>query len=238
LDLPAIPLLEPREFDSCPGLSPAEGFNASDPRLNYVNSFLATSVAYGLSPLATKIFGQAPDLVLAGPNVGSNLGLVTVQASGTVGAACKGSRSGIPSIAFSGTTGDQTSYTTLPNAWSGVYATLATEFVQTLISNANAPYLPADVILNINFPALNGTCAQASDVKFLLTRLTSFTIFDGADVTTCRSSRLPAEEDVVDAGCFASVSVLDNETKLTADATAQGQVLAALESIFTCFSSS
>ncbi|KAJ3519908.1 hypothetical protein NM688_g9233 [Phlebia brevispora] len=33
------PLTEPCEFDTCPTGSPAEGFNSSDPRINYVNSF-------------------------------------------------------------------------------------------------------------------------------------------------------------------------------------------------------
>ncbi|KAL8895008.1 MAG: hypothetical protein Q9207_008333, partial [Kuettlingeria erythrocarpa] len=34
-DAPATPLTKPCEFNSCPAGSPAQGFNASSPRLNY-----------------------------------------------------------------------------------------------------------------------------------------------------------------------------------------------------------
>ena len=70
LDAPAIPLLEPCEFNSCPTGSPAEGFNASNPRLNYVNSFPVTSMRYGIQTLSPKFFGGAPDIAVAGFNVG------------------------------------------------------------------------------------------------------------------------------------------------------------------------
>lgn len=58
------------EFDSCPKGSPAVGFNSSDPRLNYVNSFPVTSMAYGISTLSPKWFQGPPDLAVSGPNVG------------------------------------------------------------------------------------------------------------------------------------------------------------------------
>lgn len=58
------------EFDSCPAGSPAVGFNSSDPRLNYVNSYPVTSMAYGISTLSPKFFQGPPDLAVTGPNVG------------------------------------------------------------------------------------------------------------------------------------------------------------------------
>ena len=70
------------QFNSIPKGSPGIGFNASDPRLNYVDSYPVTAVKNGIN-LAPKLLGGAPDLVVAGPNVGSNLGLVT-QFSGTM----------------------------------------------------------------------------------------------------------------------------------------------------------
>lgn len=70
------------EFDLIPASSPGIGFNASDTRLNYVDSFPVTAIKNGLT-LAPKLLGSAPDLVVSGPNVGSNLGLVT-QISGTM----------------------------------------------------------------------------------------------------------------------------------------------------------
>lgn len=73
LDLPPHPVLTGCEFDSCPAGSPAVGFNASMPRFNYVNSYPVTSMRYGIQNLSQTFFGGAPDLAVAGFNVGSTL---------------------------------------------------------------------------------------------------------------------------------------------------------------------
>lgn len=46
------------------------GHNATDPRLNYVNSYPATSMKYGINSISRHFFEGAPDLAVAGPNVG------------------------------------------------------------------------------------------------------------------------------------------------------------------------
>jgi len=74
-------------FRSCPPNSPATGANATDPRLNYVNSFPVTSIKNGIDVTAPKLWsGLKPELAVTGPNVGSNVG-IQVPFSGTVGAA-------------------------------------------------------------------------------------------------------------------------------------------------------
>lgn len=75
-------MLSAGEFNSIPAFSPGTGFNASDTRLNYVDSFPVTAIKNGIE-LAPKLLGGPPELVISGPNVGSNLGLVT-QISGTM----------------------------------------------------------------------------------------------------------------------------------------------------------
>jgi len=75
-------MLSAGEFDLIPAGSPGTGFNASDTRLNYVDSFPVTAIKNGIK-LAPSLLGGAPDLIVSGPNVGSNLGLVT-QISGTM----------------------------------------------------------------------------------------------------------------------------------------------------------
>lgn len=40
------------QFGSCPAGSPATGFNASDTKLNYVNSYPVTAIRYGINTLA------------------------------------------------------------------------------------------------------------------------------------------------------------------------------------------
>ena len=69
-DAPATPLTQPCEFNSCPTGSPTQGSNASMPRFNYVNSYPVTSMRYGIQTLSSKYFGGAPDIAVAGFNVG------------------------------------------------------------------------------------------------------------------------------------------------------------------------
>lgn len=57
------------EFNSCPSGSPAVGHNASEPRLNYVNSYPVTSMKYGINSIGPQFFDGLPDLAVAGPNV-------------------------------------------------------------------------------------------------------------------------------------------------------------------------
>jgi hypothetical protein len=45
------------------------GHNASEPRLNYVNSYPATSMKYGINSISPQFFNGVPDLAVAGPNV-------------------------------------------------------------------------------------------------------------------------------------------------------------------------
>lgn len=75
----------------------------------YVNSYPVTAMRHGIQNLSLTHFRARPDIAVAGPNVGANLGPV-VQISGTVGAATEAVKEGVPAIAFSGTTGSQTAW--------------------------------------------------------------------------------------------------------------------------------
>ncbi|KDN48658.1 hypothetical protein RSAG8_02645, partial [Rhizoctonia solani AG-8 WAC10335] len=100
-DSPAKVLTKAGQYNTVPVGAPAEGANSTDPRLNYVNSYPVTAIKYGIATLAPKFFGGSPDIVVTGPNVGNNLGVVTFL-SGTVGAASEAAKQGLPAIAFSG----------------------------------------------------------------------------------------------------------------------------------------
>ncbi len=77
---------------------------------------------YGINTLSQKFFGGRPDIAVAGSNVGSNLGTATLE-SGTVGAATEASKLGVPGLAFSGETGDQTAWHVEPvPKYSEIYA--------------------------------------------------------------------------------------------------------------------
>ncbi|KAJ6526614.1 survival protein sure-like phosphatase/nucleotidase [Mycena vulgaris] len=231
-------LTSPCEFDTCPTGSPAEGFNANDTRLNYVNGFPVDAVQIGIQTLAPKFFdGSKPDLVLSGPNVGTNLGLA-VLFSGTVGAASEAALEGIPSVAISATTGEEVSYTTLATSPTSadtqaalIYSQLTVRLVDALLDSPE-PILPPGISLNVNYPSTSG-CTSAAAFKFVLTRI-NFNLF-ATDVLTCGTTRLPTESSVVgQSGCFASVSVFDASNKGDVNATTQGVVLAKLSSLLTC----
>ncbi|KAH8649788.1 survival protein sure-like phosphatase/nucleotidase [Xylariales sp. PMI_506] len=233
-------LTEACEFDSCTSGSPAEGYNSSVPEWNYVNSYPATAIAYGINTLASQFFGAAPDLAVTGVNVGSNLGLAAFL-SGTVGAAVEAAQLGIPAVAFSGYTGDQTAWDISPVPdYSQIYAEAAAKLVEVIVASGT-PYLPEDIWLNVNFPAAgSGTdCTSSDDIEFVMSRLyAAIPLISGADAVTCdNGGRLPTETTVANTdGCYASISVGSATDKLDADQADQTTVLNKLESILVCLS--
>ncbi|KAE9400878.1 sure-like protein, partial [Gymnopus androsaceus JB14] len=242
LTAPPTVVIIPCEFDTCPVLSPAEGFNASDPRLNYVNSFPASAISYGIDTLAPELLGGAPDFAVSGPNVGNNLEILL--GSGTVGAASAAALAGIPSAAFSGSSDSlsQVSYTTLDSdptstntLASNIYAQLTVNFVDALLASPGE-ILPPGISLNINYPPITN-CTEVSDYSFVLTRVIADS--SATDVETCGSTHLPGESEVVALdGCFSSVSVFNASTLLDVDAATQETVLNRLGSFLTCAPSS
>ncbi|KAJ5695232.1 hypothetical protein N7536_005644 [Penicillium majusculum] len=226
---------EPCEFNSCPSGSPAVGFNASQPRLGYVNSYPVTSIQYGINTSGPKFFNGAPDLAVTGPNVGNNIGL-TVFISGTVGAATYAAKNDIPAIAFSGASGSSTSWDSSRPHYSEVYADLATNLTNQVVA-AGKPYLPKDIWLNVNFGKVSDECASPADFSFVLSRIhTAVPLVSGDDVTTCGDeARLPTELKVsLASGCYASVSVGVADSKRDASADIQGVVLKKLGNLLTC----
>lgn len=233
-DAPATVLTQAGEYNSVPVGAPAEGANATDPRLNYVNSYPVTAIKYGIATVAPAIFGGAPDLIVAGPNLGTNLGSTTAI-SGTVGAATEGALEGIPAIAFSGTSGSRRSYTTLvPGDQSFIYAEISTKLVNALTATAK-PWLPSGVGLNVNLPAISSTCATPDTFQFVLTRIYSNS--SQTDVVTCdNGGHLPLESTVIKTSgkCFVTVSVYDASNKKDASTEEQTAVFDKLSSFFVC----
>ncbi|CAG7962054.1 unnamed protein product [Penicillium nalgiovense] len=229
-------LTEPCQFNSCPSGSPAVGFNSSEPRLGYVNSYPVTAIQYGIETSGPKFFNGAPDLAVTGPNVGSNIDIVNYF-SGTVGAATYAAQNGIPALAFSSASGSPTSWESPRPAYSEVYADLATNLTNQVIA-AGKPYLPDDIFLNVNFGKVTDECASPADFSFVLSRIhVAVPLITDDDVTTCGDSRLPSELEVsLASGCYASVSVGIASEKKDADAEMQGVVLKKLGNLLTCLS--
>lgn len=215
-------------------------------------------MSYGIHQFAEEAFGGPPDLAVAGINEGSNLGVdivmysftkiavlllihvfqMMVLISGTVGAAVEAVWRGIPAIAFSGSTGDQTPWNAPTERYMKIYADLATTIVQALTSSGPM-FLPDGVWLNVNFPHVTSTrCRSVSDYKFVLSRIHQpWPIFSDDDVEICgNKKRLPKESGVVirEEACFVSISAGRADTKRDAKASHQEFVLKKLESILTC----
>lgn len=84
---------------------------------------------------------RRPDLIVSGINLGPNLGY-DIFYSGTVAAAVEGVINGIPAIAFSSDSFESADYTGPAN--------FAAQLIQYVASHS----LPADMFLNVNFPAI------------------------------------------------------------------------------------
>ncbi|KAH7026674.1 5'/3'-nucleotidase sure family protein [Microdochium trichocladiopsis] len=233
------PRTEPCQFDSCAANSGPVGSNATDPRLNWVNSFPVTSLKFGFDTFAPQVWGPGavPDLVVTGPNIGSNLWL-QVPFSGTIGAAAESVKNhGVPALAFSGLTATHNRWDVSPVPLeSTLYAQLATKLTNAVIASGT-PYLPEGVFLSTNFPKVSSSrCSKVDDFKFVLTRINPFG-FSGPDAPHCGGdTSLPTETEVVlnPTGCFVSVSVADASDKTTAPADKQAVVIEKLGDFFTC----
>lgn len=198
---------------------------------------------YGVQTLSPHFFPNSslPDLVVAGPNVGSNLGLITLL-SGTVGAvSAAADQLHIPAIAFSGRAGVQTAWNEPTPAYALLYAVLATTLTTTLLERG-APYLPPSTFLNINFPAAGpGTgCERAEDFRLVLTRVFAAGVWSGRDVKVCgNGGRLVTETEVAglaerEGRCWGSVSVGRAGDKRDAGAGEQKVVVEKLGAMLSC----
>ncbi|KAL2189286.1 survival protein sure-likephosphatase/nucleotidase-like protein [Thermothelomyces heterothallicus CBS 203.75] len=234
LDIEPSPRSTPCQYDSCPANSGPIGRNETSPRLNWVNSFPATSMRYGIDTIGPQLWnGEGAELAVSGPNVGSNAYLA-VHFSGTVGAAVHAAKNAkIPAIAFSGASEGTLAWNSPEEPRSRVYAELAATLTNAVIASGK-PYLPEDVFLNVNFPKVEGQCTEASQFKWVLSRI-NVGLFSAPDTEQCGSTRLPTEVSVLDTdGCYISVSVGDANDKTTAPAEKQAAVRDKLKSMLTC----
>lgn len=152
------------------------------------------------------------------------------------GAASEAAKRGVPSIAFSGASGAQVSYTSLSDATApstiaaNIYTELILRFTSALFASPG-PVLPQGISLNVNFAKID-SCPSASSYKFVLTRVLG-NMF-AKDVATCGTNHLPSESSAIKNGCIATVSVFKGSTKADVDAATQQVVLSKLSSILTC----
>ncbi len=163
---PLLPTSEPSEGGLLPAGSFAIGETTIAPQQFYVDSTPAASALYGIDVLAPRIFGGPPDLVLSGPNEGNNVGLVTPH-SGTVGATVTALNKGLPAIAVSADSDDETTEE------AELIAAVTLRIVEAVDGGPRGIRLPAGTGLNVNVPDVDPAVSSADDFDFQLTRIGS-----------------------------------------------------------------
>lgn len=128
----------------------------------YIDSTPVAAAIYGIEVLARAKWGVAPDLVIAGPNIGNNLGAVTPH-SGTVGAVITVLNRGIPAIAVSGANADPTTTLMLADL---------TLLVVAAVQDRGRVALPSGTGLNVNMPALD-TRRTVESYRFAFTQVST-----------------------------------------------------------------
>ncbi|CAH7668475.1 survival protein sure-like phosphatase/nucleotidase [Phakopsora pachyrhizi] len=235
--------------------SEGTGSDLSDDRIWYVNAFPVDGIRFGLDHLSPKIYGSNPDMVITGPNVGKNIGLMT-HFSGTFNAARYATKLGIPSISISVDENNRHSYKELRSGdASYIYANATIRLLNALLNPQNehdlsggeenidfcSRILPYNCTLNVNLQEAGQekNCKAAEDYKFVLTSLYGLD-FDFGFSEYCDSIRLKGEFEILGrkTGCWATISVVNSEHKFKFNANTQrsdyNNVLKKLKNLLSC----
>lgn len=115
---------------------------------------------------------KVPDLVVTGPNYGTNLGPFVWTLSGTAGAAYAATHRSIPAIALSGSN-KEVPYYDIKNSSdpATLVAKTAVKVVEQVIKTSpkGGPLLPLGYGLNVNIPELKGNCSEPEIVRTRMT---------------------------------------------------------------------
>ncbi|KAH7123984.1 survival protein sure-like phosphatase/nucleotidase [Dendryphion nanum] len=154
-------LTSPAQYNIVQAGAPAVGTDPNDSNIWYYNGTPAACTFVALDYVLPRYYAswnRAPDLFIAGPNYGVNLGPFVYTLSGTLGATYAAVSRSIPGIALSASN-DAIPYfnvtnTTNPATWA---AKASLKVVQSFIDNtpANSQILPLGYGVNVNIPPLD-----------------------------------------------------------------------------------
>lgn len=229
-------LTAPSEYDFVPEGAPSFGTDPNDSHIWYYNGTPAVCTFFALDYVVPNYWnGTKPDLLVAGPNFGNNLGAFLYTLSGTIGASYAAIERSLPAIAFSGGNDGQRSYKeinkTTPSGYpdpATVDAQLSVALVNELAKNGNkSQLLPFGYGISVNYPEITSLVnADCVSPPFIQTRMTGGAEVDSAvydpttglfsygsvypaGANTCINGdcSLPGETNIVGSGCFSSVTV-------------------------------
>lgn len=159
---------------------PAWGHEEDDLNVWYFNGSTGACVSFGLEYVIPKYFNNVSiDLVVAGPNEGTNLGPGLYTLSGTMGATYYAVYNGIPGIAFSGSNSNNSFFKDSldedPLNPANINSKKSVEVVEQIFAGQgeNPRALPLGVGLNVNLPPVGYDSKDESctDPKFVYSRL-------------------------------------------------------------------
>ncbi len=127
--------------------APGVGVASGEPYLHYVDSTPVAALLYGLDVLAAARWGDAPDLVISGPNEGNNVGQVN-PSSGTVANAVYAINRGLPALSVSAD-GNTANDAALAREVARITNRVVTELER---QSTRQPLLPEGTGLNVNVP--------------------------------------------------------------------------------------
>ncbi|KAF2807008.1 acid phosphatase precursor [Mytilinidion resinicola] len=166
-------LTAPSEFNLIPAGAPAIGPDPIDNQIWYYNGTPAACVFVALDYVLPRYGSfKTPDLVVSGPNFGTNLGPFLYTLSGTMGATYAAVGRSIPGIAFSGSN-PSVPYFNVTNStnqatWTAaVSARVIKSFIEA--TPKGQAIFPLGYGANVNIPPLN---ASYTNPPIFKTRLT------------------------------------------------------------------
>ncbi|KAG4263832.1 hypothetical protein LB506_010890 [Fusarium annulatum] len=166
-------LTAPSQYDLIPKGAPSVGHDPKDSQIWYYNGTPAACTFVALDYVLPKFANfSVPDLVVTGPNYGTNLGGFVWTLSGTAGAAYAATNRGIPAIAISASNQEvpyfEVKNKTNPATWA---AQASVKFVENFIATSpkNGPLLPLGYGVNVNLPVLT---KKNQNPDFVQTRFT------------------------------------------------------------------
>lgn len=151
-------LTSPSQYDIVPAGAPAVGTDPNDSSIWYYNGTPAACTFVALDFVLPRYYpGWVPDLQLAGPNYGTNLGSFVMGLSGTVGATFAAMSRSIPAIALSASNTAVPYFNVTNSSHPAALAAKASYVVVERFINATADgavVLPLGYGVNVNIPEL------------------------------------------------------------------------------------
>ncbi|KAJ3498058.1 hypothetical protein NLG97_g1415 [Lecanicillium saksenae] len=161
------------QYDLIPKGAPSIGSDPHDSHIWYYNGTPASCTFVALDYVLPRFADfKVPDLVLTGPNFGTNLGPFVWTLSGTGGAAYAATHRSVPAIALSGSN-PEVPYFDVKNGSdpATLVAKMAVKVVDQVIKSSpkGGPLLPLGYGLNVNIPELK---ANGTEPEIVRTRMT------------------------------------------------------------------